>query len=216
MTAAGAAEAPRRLLVYRDDGPIARAIGAVLGRVARVPPAALVVAGALPLFVVIALEGAGTSDVAVGAVLAWLIVVAGASAGRVDAGRFRWVATPVLRAAEYSALVWMGAIAGDHGVPAAFALLSALAFRHYDLVYRLRHRGAEPPAWVGALGGGWAGRLIVAYVLLPAGVLPTAMFVAAGVLGVVFVAESASSWARGESVDEAELYDEEDDEDAAE
>jgi hypothetical protein len=214
MTAASATEAPSRLLAYRDDGPVAGAVGALLGRVARVPPAALAVAGVLPLLAAIAIEGDGASDAVVGAAIAWLIVVAGASAGRTDDGRFRWLSTPMLRLGEYAALIWMGAIAGGSGIPAAFALLCALAFRHYDLVYRLRTQGAEPPVWVGVLGGGWAGRLIVAYVLLQLDVLATGLFVAAGVLGAVFVAESASSWARGEPLETSDVYDDEEDEEA--
>ena len=48
---------------------------------------------------------------------------------------------------------------------AAFALLCALAFRHYDLVYRLRHRGVAPPRWLDRAGGGWDGRLLAGFVL---------------------------------------------------
>ena len=69
-------------------------------------------------------------------------------------------------------------------MPAAFALMSALAFRHYDLVDRFRHLGLETPRWVGIVGLGWAGRLIGAYVLLVLDVFPTGVFVAAAVLGV--------------------------------
>ena len=216
MTAASATEAPRKLLAYRDDGPVASAIGAVLGRAARVPPAVLAVVGALPLFAAIAITGDGASDELVAGVIAWFIVVAGASAGRLDMGRLRWISTPVLRGTEYAALTWMGAIAGGSGVAAAFALMCALAFRHYDLVYRLRHLGVETPAWVGVLSLGWAGRLIAAWVLLVAGVLPTGFFIAAAVFGVVFVSESAASWLRAEPADELEVYDEEEDEEGAE
>jgi hypothetical protein len=216
MTAASATEAPRKLLAYRDDGPVAGAIGAVLGRAARIPPPALAVAGALPLFVAIVITGDGASDELIAGVLAWFIVVAGASAGRLDTGRLRWISTPVLRATEYAALTWMGAIAGGSGVAAAFALMCVLAFRHYDLVYRQRHLGIDTPAWVGVLSGGWAGRLIAAWVLLVAGALPTGFFIAAAVFGVVFVAESAVSWLRSEPADELEVYDEEEDEEAAE
>ena len=216
MTAATAGEAPRKLLVYRDDGPVAEAVGRLSRGIGSVPPALLVLAGALPLFALIAIEGDGASDLAVGLALGWLILAAGVSSGQAHDDRFRWLALPLLRVAEYSALIWIGAIAGGDGMAAAFALLCALALRHYDLVYRLRHQGAEPPRWVGIVSGGWAGRLIVVYVLLVAGALPAGLFVMAGVLGAVFVAESAASWLRADRVEATEVYEDEEEEDAAE
>ena len=67
----------------------------------------------------------------------------------------RWAEPALLRAIEYAGLIWIAALAGESRVPAAFALLAALAFRHYDLVYRLRQRGTAParvgrPRWPAA------------------------------------------------------------------
>ena len=212
MTAVAASAAARQLGAYRDDGPVAGAIGAVAGRIARVSPSALVALGVLPLIALMAVERDGASDAVAGAAIAWMVVLAGASAGRPDEGRFRWVAAPLLRAGEYGTLIWLGAIAGGSGVAAAFALLGALAFRHYDTVYRMRHQATEPPRWLSSLAGGWAGRLIVAWVLLVAGVFSTGVFVAAGLLGAVFVAESVSSWVRPGAPRTTDVF-EEDDED---
>lgn len=108
--------------------------------------------------------------------------------------RFRWAGPPLLRAAEYAGLLWIGEAGG--ALPAAFALCCALTFRHYDLVYRLRHQGTEPPEWVGAVAGGWDGRLIAGAILLAAGALPAGFYVLAAVLGALFAAESTASWRR--------------------
>ena len=147
------------LAVYRDDGPLARAIAR------RVP---------------------------------------------LERGRFAWAVPPLIRLVEYAGLLAIGA-AGD-ALPAAFALVAALAYRHYDLVYRLRHRGVTPPPWVDAVGLGWEGRLALAVVLLLAGALPAGFFVLAGVLGVVFVAESVAGWTGTVELRQTGVYDEQEDE----
>jgi hypothetical protein len=193
---AGGDERPSTLRIYRDDGPLARALGRTLGRAVPLPAAALAAAGALPVLAVLAVTGGGASTALAGAALAWLVVVAGLSAGRPETGRLGWAPPPVIRGTEYVALMWIGAIAGGASVAAAFALLCALAFRHYDLVYRLRHRAATPPAWVDAVSLGWEGRLIAAWVLLAAGALPGAFFVVAVVFALVFVGDSVAGWVR--------------------
>jgi hypothetical protein len=207
-------DAPRPLFAYRDDGPVAGAIGALIGRLVPAPPVTLVLIGALPLLGVLGEEGDGASDLAAGLAIGWFVLVAGLSAGRPDDSRFRWLAPPFLRLTEYATLVWLGTLAGGDGVPAAFALLCALAFRHYDIVYRIRHQAMEPPAWVGVVGLGWAGRLIVAYVLLLADAYAIGLFVMAGVLGAVFVTETALGWARRGRVAQAVVYEDEEDEGA--
>ncbi len=180
--------------VYRDDGPLARVLGGALGRVGLSPTLLLVVAVA-PLFVVAAIEGAGASDGVAAAVVAWLVVVGSASVGRPH-DRSVWAIPALVRLGEYAALLWLAVLAGRSGAPAAFALLAALAFRHYDLVYRLRQQGTSPPAWLGALALGWEGRVILAWLLLVAGGIPAGYYVLAIVLGVVFVADAVASWAR--------------------
>ena len=131
--------------LYRDDGPLARALGATLGRVVPVAPELLILAGLVPLLAVAAIGGGDV--VAPGgrrrARLAVLTV--GASSGRRGADKSRWAEPPLVRATEYAALIWIAALEGADAYPAAFALLAALTFRHYDLVYRLRHLGDDPP-----------------------------------------------------------------------
>jgi uncharacterized protein DUF5941 len=205
-------EQPSALLVYRDDGPLARALGATLGRAIPLPPALLLVLALLPLALAIVLRGDDASDALAVAVTAWLVLVGGASSGRPHTDRMRWTVPALLRAAEYGALIWFAALAGAADEGAAFALLGAIAFRQYDLVYRLRHMARTPPAWVNQLSGGWDGRVIVMCVLLLVGALPTAYYVAAVLLGAVAVAESVQAWTTFSRAQRPVMYEDEEDE----
>jgi uncharacterized protein DUF5941 len=163
------------LVRYRDDGPLAR----VLGRLGSpLPPLALIAAGAAPLALALATDLGRPLRAAI---VAWLVLVAGLSGGRVG-GRFAWAVPPALRAAEYGAVLWLGP------PDAAFVLLFAVALRHYDLVYR---RGARP-AWLAAVG--WEVRLLGAAALALAGALRPGLFIAGGLLAIATAVTSAASW----------------------
>ena len=199
MTATAATRAAPALTpieVYRDDGPLARTLGAALGGAVRVPAIVLAAAGALPLLTLLLIEAGSASNGAVGAAIAWLVLVGGISSGRPHTDSLSWAVVPTIRLAEYAGVLWLAALAGGSGPAAAFALLSATAFRHYDLVYRLRYQGVPPPRWVGNLAGGWEGRLLAGWVLLTLDALPAGFFALGTALGVVFVAESVASWTR--------------------
>jgi hypothetical protein len=180
--------------LLRDDGPLARALGSTLGRMIAVPPLLLILAGLVPLLAAAAFGGGDVSHPAAAAVLAWTVLTVGASRGRPGAAKSRWAQPALVRATEYTGLIWIAALEGPAAYPAAFALLAALTFRHYDLAYRPRQLGTTPAPWVNALSGGWDGRLVAGFVLLAAGALPAGLFVAAAVLGVAFVGESAAAW----------------------
>ncbi len=171
------------LALYRDDGPLARALSGA-GR----PALAGVVAAAVPLAVALA---AGASPGVLAACAAWAVLAAGATGGE-PAGRLAWLVPPGLRAVEYGGLLGLAAAAAS--AAAGFALLAAVAFRHYDLHYRRRLRGAEPPRWVGLVGGGWDGRLLVAAALLLAGAPRGVFFALAGLLAAAFAGEAAAGW----------------------
>ena len=180
VTASPAALAPPDpIAVYRDDGPLARALGTLLGGALRLPGAALLLVALLALVAAIAIGGGDTPRPVAAAVLALVVLLGGASSGAPPRPKIRWAELPLLRGTEYMALIWIAALEGPDAYPAAFALLAALAFRHYDLVYRLRHRGVTPATWVNALSGGWDGRIVVGFLLLLAGALPAGYFVAA-------------------------------------
>jgi hypothetical protein len=201
---------PDPIPVYRDDGSLARVLG-TLGPVLRVP-APLLQLTALVLLLAVAFAGGDVSDGAAAFVIAIVIVLAGISSGSPPREKIRWAEPPLMRAIEYSALIWIAALHGSSAYPAAFALLAALTFRHYDLVYRLRHRGVVPARWVSLLGQGWDGRLILAVVLLVAGALPAGYFVVAAILGAAFVGEAVYGWLAIGLVQRPLEYEDEEDE----
>jgi Family of unknown function (DUF5941) len=184
---------PDPIAVYRDDGPIARELGD-LGRSLPLSGPALALAALVPLLVVAIAGGSELSHTGAGIVLVWVLLVGGASSGVPGRQKISWAVTPLMRLTEYAALIWIAGLHGASAYPAAFALIFALQFRHYDLVYRLRHRGVQPPRWVSTLSGGWDGRLVLGYALLVAGALPAGFYVVAAVFGIAFAGEAVHGW----------------------
>jgi hypothetical protein len=181
------------LLLYRDDGPPARALGRLAP--ARMPAPLPLLLAPLPLLVLMFVGGDDVGHGAVAAAVAFAVLAGGISRGGSHGGRLAWLVPPLVRIVEYGSIIAIAAVSTEHAPGAAYALIAALAFRHYDLVYRLRQRGETPPDWVGLVGLGWDGRLIVAILLLLAGALPAGFFVLAGLFGTVFVSEAVAGWA---------------------
>ena len=184
------------IALYRDDGPLAVALGRALGR--RAPGAALAwgVAALLPGLAVAAATGDDTPHGVLVAAVAWAVLAGGVASGRPITGAVRWTIPPVMRAIEFGGLLWIAAVAGPSSLPAVFALLCVLAYHHYDTVYGGRHRGAAPAPRVQVAAGGWDGRLVAATAALLAGALPAAFFVAAAVLAVAFLTVTVVEWRR--------------------
>jgi hypothetical protein len=194
---------------FRDDGPIARA----LGRLGRSVPAPLLCAiSVAPLIAAIAIEGAGASNGTAVGVIAWLVLVAGLSGGRTGTSRIRWIVPPLLRFGEYAGLLWLGTLAGASSEPAAFALLAALTLRHYDIVYGLRYRGAPVSERLGVAMGGWDGRLALGCVLLLTDALPAGFYALAAMIAVVSTAAAIRDWSRARMP--VTFHDDKEDEDA--
>jgi hypothetical protein len=81
---------------------------------------------------------------------------------------------------------------------AGFAYVAAVAYHRYDVVYRLRDTGTPPAAWLATVGLGTEGRLLVLLLLAlfaPSAVVP-ALWVAAVLLAVLYLTESATGWRR--------------------
>ena len=136
---------PDNVAVYRDDGPLAHAIGRALGPRLPLPAMALLVAGVAGVLALAALAGADASLGLTAAGVAWLLLTLGTTTVRWPKESFHWAVPSLVRLGEYAMLTWLAATAD--AVPAAFALIAALTYRHYDLVYRLRHRAEVPPRW---------------------------------------------------------------------
>lgn len=180
------------LRAYRDDGPVAAPLGRLLSRAAS-KGLLLAAVGTAVLLGAVALD---VPDVHLLTGTALTVAIPLLAAGREEAdnGRLQWLVPPLLRATEY-AFVIVTAAAAD-ALPAAYALLAAIVFHHYEIVYRLRHQNVPPPAWVSSLGGGWAGRMLVVYALSLADAVRVGMVTLAALLGALFVSESVVSWVR--------------------
>lgn len=200
-----------QIWAYRDDGPLAERIGRAIGWRIPVPAALLHLVGVVVLLAAIAVEGDGASDALAGVVVAWVVVMGALASGRRHQDGLRWMVPPLLRITEFASILWIASLGG--ALPAGFAFLCIAAFRVYDVVYRMRYRGSRSPAWLNAVALGWEGRVLLAYVLLVAGLLPAGLYVAAGLLAIVLVGESAVGWTRfARAQRRPELYEDEEDE----
>jgi Family of unknown function (DUF5941) len=212
-TATAPTERPSVLEHYRDDGPVATAIGAATARAVAVPPVALLLAAGLPGLIAIVVKGDGAPRGVVAGAIVWAVLLGGLAAGRPLTDRMRWAVPPVLRVLEYAGLLWVASVAGASSLPASWALLCAITYHHYDAVYGLRHRGVPLPRRVRAVGGGWDGRLVLAAVLLLAGALPAGYYVMAVAVAALFIGETIREWRHIGRAQRPVYDDEEDDPD---
>ena len=210
--AAAATERASVLEFYRDDGPVAAAIGAATAGRLRAPAIALLFLAALPGLVAIVLAGDGAAHGVVAGAIAWAVLLGGLASGRPLDDRLRWMVPSALRVIEYAGLLWIASVAGASSLPAVFALLCAITYHHYDVVYGYRHRGVPLPRAAQAAGGGWDGRLLLALVLLLAGGLPAGFYVMAAAIAALFIGVSIAQW-RHIGRSERPVYDDEEDED---
>jgi Family of unknown function (DUF5941) len=180
-----------RLVAYRDDGPVAQALGRLSG--GQLPPLLpLLVAAVVTGILLIAGVTGQTSPAIFAPVLALLL--AGPASTHPHSGRLDWLVPPLIRAIEYGYLATLGFA---HGVskPLVYAFIGILAYHHYDTVYRTRQR-LWPAKWVFRAGLGWDGRMLIAAVATLAGVLPITFAVLAVYLGLLFGVESVYTWTR--------------------
>jgi hypothetical protein len=107
---------------------------------------------------------------------------------RLPVGRYAWTVPALLRLFEYAVVLLVVRAVAPDAIPAAFALLFAVAYHHYDALYRVLN-GLPPAGAVHAAGLGVEGRLIVIFSLAAAGedALSRGLVVMAVALAVVFV-----------------------------
>jgi phosphatidylglycerophosphate synthase len=181
--------------LHRDDGPLARLLGASGRHPSGLPgplPFALLAAGAAGALLAAALAGvAGTglrwSVLAAVVVLLLAAVPAGAS----HAGPLDWLVPAALRTAEYLFVIAVDVAAGVPG-PVTFALLFALALRHYDLTARLEKRESAPR--LRAFGLGWDGRLVLLGLAVTVGAATAGAALLAAYLFVILVVSAGVGW----------------------
>ena len=112
-------------------------------------------------------------------------VLARVSPWDLPVGRYAWTVPPLLRLLEYAVVLTVVPAVAPDAVPAAFALLFAVAYHHYDALYRVLN-GLLPVGALHAIGLGVEGRLVVILALAAAG--ETAMSRGLVVLAIVLAA----------------------------
>ncbi|CAM5628725.1 CDP-alcohol phosphatidyltransferase family protein OS=Streptomyces alboniger OX=132473 GN=CP975_31200 PE=3 SV=1 [Streptomyces alboniger] len=185
--------AAQALADLADNGPlaslVARATRARLG-------APLLVALAGTAVLAVALFSGVTWAPVAGAVV--YTVAAGQALYRPLKGSLDWLVPPLFRAAEYGTVLILAAEADVQGaLPAAFGLVSAVAYHHYDTVYRIRGDAGAPPAWLVRVIGGHEGRTLLVAVLaavLTASQFTVALTVLAVAVALVVLVESIRFW----------------------
>ncbi|MFF4172956.1 DUF5941 domain-containing protein [Streptomyces sp. NPDC001744] len=157
--------AARALADLADSGPLAQLAARVLGRTGA-PGAGVVfaaVATAGLLFAVLA-QPFGDRQTVIAAI--GYAVLAGAAVARPLKGALDWLVPPLFRAAEYTTVLVLAARSDSPGaLPAAFGLVAAVAYHHYDTVYRIRGGTGAPPARLVRVIGGHEGRTLLVTVL---------------------------------------------------
>ncbi|MEV7734285.1 DUF5941 domain-containing protein [Streptomyces sp. NPDC088921] len=185
--------AAQALADLADNGPLA----GLLARVTRAPlgaPFLVALAGTAVLAVAL-FSGVTWAPVAGAFVYA---VAAGQALYRPLKGALDWLVPPLFRAAEYGTVLILAAKADVNGaLPAAFGLVAAVAYHHYDTVYRIRGNAGAPPAWLVRAIGGHEGRTLLVTVLaalLTASQFTVALTVLAVAVALLVLVESIRFW----------------------
>ncbi|MFD3724975.1 DUF5941 domain-containing protein [Streptomyces sp. NPDC058671] len=191
--------AAQALADLADSGPLAGVVARALARTRLLGPGVVLaaVATAALLSTVLA-RPFGDRQTVVIAVL--YVVLAGAAVSHPLKGALDWLVPPLFRAAEYTTVLVLAAHSGSaHALPAAFGLVAAVAYHHYDTVYRIRGGTGAPPAWLARVTGGHEGRTLLVAVL--AALLADrgddfalALTALAGAVALVVLVESVRFW----------------------
>ncbi|MEU9664396.1 DUF5941 domain-containing protein [Streptomyces bobili] len=201
--------AAQALADLADSGPMAAALARLLPGGPR--PTATLSAAVGAVFVTLGAWMWGPSW--------WVVLMAGAyvllSAEAVEhplKGALDWLVPPVFRAAEYGTVLILAAKADVNGaLPAAFGLVAAVAYHHYDTVYRIRGNAGSPPAWLVRAVGGQEGRTLLVAVLaavLTARQFTVALTVLAVAIALVVIAESVRFWVAAHRAGAPSVHDE--------
>ncbi|MFE0255623.1 DUF5941 domain-containing protein [Streptomyces sp. NPDC059010] len=187
------ARAAQALADLADNGPLASFVARVTRAVLGAP--LLIALGGTAVLAVSLLSGATWAPVAGAVVYA---ITAGQALYRPLKGTLDWLVPPVFRAAEYCTVLVLAAEADVNGaLPAAFGLVAAVAYHHYDTVYRIRGNAGAPPAWLVRAVGGHEGRTLLVTVLaaaLTASQFTVALTALAVAVALVVLVESIRFW----------------------
>ncbi|MFF7880788.1 DUF5941 domain-containing protein [Streptomyces sp. NPDC020794] len=187
--------AAQALADLADSGPLVELLVRLArGTVRIAAPVSAAVGGVLVVTSAL-LWGAGWQTVlcAVGYVLLSALAVVRPLKGALD-----WLVPPFFRAAEYLTVLVLAAKADVNGaLPAAFGLVAAVAYHHYDTVYRIRGNAGAPPHWLVRAIGGHEGRTLLVTVLaalLTAAQFKVALTALAVAVALLVLVESIRFW----------------------
>ncbi|MFE9433233.1 DUF5941 domain-containing protein [Streptomyces sp. NPDC006640] len=188
--------AAQALVDLTDSGPLAELLTRVARGVPRLAPAAVAfVAGAI-VVICAALAPYGSWWPVLGAAV--YVLLSPAALLRPLKGALDWLVPPFYRAAEYLTVLVLAANADVNGaLPAAFGLVAAVAYHHYDTVYRIRGNAGAPPHWLVRATGGHEGRTLLVTVLaalLTAAQFKVALTVFAVAVALLVLIESIRFW----------------------
>ncbi|GAB3174287.1 DUF5941 domain-containing protein [Streptomyces incanus] len=192
--------AARALADLADTGPLAERIAGALRPTARRLPGftapAVALLGGAAVVATAALTGFGGPWPVLAALL--YVLTSALAVARPLKGPLDWLVPPFLRAAEYGTVLVLAAGAEVNGaLPAAYGLVAAVAYHHYDTVYRIRGDAGAPPPWLVRAIGGHEGRTLVVVVLaalLTASQFAVALTVLAVAVALLVLFESIRFW----------------------
>ncbi|MFG2292655.1 DUF5941 domain-containing protein [Streptomyces sp. NPDC048603] len=189
--------AAQALYDLTDSGPLAEFPRRLLK--ARKPAATSVLVAGVATVAMIGLAlSRPFGDPVLIAVAVLYAVAAGEAVSRPLKGALDWLIPPLFRAAEYTTVLILAVKADVNGaLPAAFGLVAAVAYHHYDTVYRIRGGTGAPPHWLVRITGGHEGRVLVAVVLsvvLARADFPVALTALAAFVALVVLVESIRFW----------------------
>ncbi|MEU6769997.1 DUF5941 domain-containing protein [Streptomyces sp. NPDC046759] len=189
--------AAQALADLADSGPLAEAVRRVAERgLPGLAVPAVAFAGGAAVVACSALTGFGAVLPVIGALV--YVLTSALAVARPLKGALDWLVPPFFRAAEYGTVLALAAKAGVNGaLPAAFGLVAAVAYHHYDTVYRIRGSAGAPPAWLVRAIGGHEGRTLLVTVLaalLTAAQFTVALTVLAVAVTLVVLVESIRFW----------------------
>ncbi|MEU1542205.1 DUF5941 domain-containing protein [Actinacidiphila glaucinigra] len=192
-TPSGAAAA-RALADLADTGPLAEGLTRLF-RGRGVPAAAPL--GAAVMIATSLLAPAGSAWPVAAACC--YVVTSALAVSRPLKGALDWIVPPVFRTAEYTTILVLAAVSDVNGaLPAAFGLVAAVAYHHYDTVYRIRGGTGAPPRGLVRATGGHEGRTLLVTAAAAALAHDTGFTVALTVLAVglavVVLTESIGFW----------------------
>ena len=188
--------AARALADLADSGPLAQALTRIARRVSLRAPAHTALVGTAVVLLAAWFGGYGSWVPVLGAV--FYVLQSPLAVARPLKGSLDWLVPPLFRAAEYCTVLILAAKAEVNGaLPAAFGLVAAVAYHHYDTVYRIRGNAGAPPAWLVRATGGHEGRTLLVTVLaaaLTASQFTVALTVLAVAVALLVLVESIRFW----------------------